>query len=1147
MATLGSACGRRPALAGRRPLLSAVHRPCVPMNPHPGRWWHRELDNDTNDSDQSDSHRGGTGKIVCDLCPRQCRIKEGDRGFCFVRKNHKGQMVLDTYGRSTGFCIDPIEKKPLNHFYPGTSVLSFGTAGCNLGCRFCQNWEISKSREVARLSEQASPDAIVTAARELGCHSVAFTYNDPVVWAEYAIDTAQACREAGIKTVAVTAGYIMPEARQEFYQLIDAANVDLKAFSEQFYHRITLSHLGPVLDTLKYLRHETDVWFEITNLIIPDENDSADELKAMCDWIVTELGPDVPVHFTAFHPDFRMTDKQNTPHETLLKAHAIARQAGIHYPYVGNVRDRQHGSTHCHACGELLIDRDWYEIHRYGIVAGCCSACGTPQPGRFSDTAGSWGRRRTLVDMRRFAQQQRPMMASPPAARPMQPSLLDLSSLSADHSRTIQRIAQQVVAAAVLDLPLQESLFAPLGALAQQQVYGLFTTLRRRSHLRGCCGFLGQPLPLRDALILSGRRTARDDHRMPPISGIELPYLGCHVQLLATPALIDGPASSRRDFIEVGRHGLRISGRADGRFANRAGLLLPNVPIEQGWNLEAFLQALCRKAGMPEDAWRDEDTVLERFEGFKISGGFEPGCLPQPIPAATPPGDRQSLMRLHGVAVRQLIALSQGGTPDPQGGAASPDPEAAAAMDGTVNAVILTAYNQDNKAALCHWIETSLRPGVGLQTTLTAMSRVVDQTFRQVRFEGKVNIGIAVSVFHDPADHGITTAADWQGDQLKADLQHCDLRGVDPASRAVLALCGQRTAIAFDATKPVLQLVQEAAAMVRDQQQPISIITLAYLSPINALLAANGAAPPTQAPPHTPSPSTSTRPRPRPDQETIRPPVLADAFYPADGTARAGMVQGFEQQSRVQPTPTTLALLTPHAGLRYSGRIAMDAWRSAPLDRTLVIIGPKHKAAGADWAVSPARAWQLPGGWSVECDRPLAEAIVAGVAGMCYDAATHQHEHAVEVQLPILEQLTRQRPAPPRIVSIAMAAGHWPRIQQAARQLAAVLSSCTPMPLLVISSDLNHFADEAENRRRDGLALTALQSTDPQALLETCRNEQISMCGVAAAALVMETLHCLGQPFEVEQLHYDTSAAVTGDSSRVVGYAACRMLATARR
>lgn len=358
----------------------------------PGKWWHRD------DSDQ---------RIVCDLCPRQCRMKEGDRGFCFVRKIEDDQMVLDTYGKSTGFCIDPIEKKPLNHFYPGTSVLSFGTAGCNLGCQFCQNWDISKSREVARLSAKAEPDVIAHAAKQLACTSVAYTYNDPVVWAEYAIDTARECRARGIQNVAVTAGYISPDARREFFSVMDAANVDLKAFSEDFYRKITYSKLEPVLDTLRYLKHETDVWFEITNLVIPDANDSHDELKRMCEWIVRDLGPDVPVHFSAFHPDFRMTDRPRTPHETLIAAFEIAQAAGIYYPYVGNVHDIDRGSTKCYQCKSVIIERDWYQLGNYKLDGNQCINCGAAQFGRFGASPGDWGRKRQPVDLESFRPMER--------------------------------------------------------------------------------------------------------------------------------------------------------------------------------------------------------------------------------------------------------------------------------------------------------------------------------------------------------------------------------------------------------------------------------------------------------------------------------------------------------------------------------------------------------------------------------------------------------------------------------------------------------------------------------------------------------------------------------------------------------------------
>lgn len=348
----------------------------------PGRYWHAlEEEN----------------KIFCDLCPRACVLKEGDRGFCFVRQNVGGQMYLTTYGKSTGFCIDPIEKKPLNHFLPGTSVLSFGTAGCNLGCRFCQNWDISKSREIERLSEKAGPEEIAEACNKLNVRSVAFTYNDPVIWLEYAVDTAKACHEKGISTVAVTAGYITKDARKEFYSHMDAANVDLKAFTEGFYQKLTLSSLEPVLDTLKWLKNETDVWFEITNLIIPEENDSIEELKRMSDWIVTNLGQKVPVHFTAFHPDFKLTNRSNTPKTTLETAREIALGAGIEYVYTGNVHDKKSQSTYCHGCKEILIERNWFELGKFNIRDGKCKSCGLEIPGRFENKKGTWGARRLPI------------------------------------------------------------------------------------------------------------------------------------------------------------------------------------------------------------------------------------------------------------------------------------------------------------------------------------------------------------------------------------------------------------------------------------------------------------------------------------------------------------------------------------------------------------------------------------------------------------------------------------------------------------------------------------------------------------------------------------------------------------------------------
>lgn len=353
-----------------------------PGEAHPARWWHRLAD----------------GRVQCDLCPRECRLYEGQRGLCFVRARQDDAMVLTTYGRSSGFCIDPIEKKPLNHFYPGTPVFSFGTAGCNLACKFCQNWDISRSREMDRLQDAASPARIAEVARTSGCRSVAFTYNDPVIFAEYAMDTADACHALGLGTVAVTAGYLHAAPRRDFFARMDAANIDLKAFSDDFYVRQTGSHLAPVLDTLRYVHHETDCWLEITTLLIPGLNDGDAELDAMTRWIAEQLGSDVPLHFTAFHPAYKLTGTGRTPAATLRRARRMARANGLAHVYLGNVRDPESGTTACTGCGAVLIERDWHVVTRYALGPdGACGVCGTRLAGQFAAESGHFGRQRIPV------------------------------------------------------------------------------------------------------------------------------------------------------------------------------------------------------------------------------------------------------------------------------------------------------------------------------------------------------------------------------------------------------------------------------------------------------------------------------------------------------------------------------------------------------------------------------------------------------------------------------------------------------------------------------------------------------------------------------------------------------------------------------
>lgn len=350
-----------------------------------GEWWHRDADD----------------RVHCDLCPRGCALRLGQHGFCFVRVARAEGMALTAYGRTTGFCADPIEKKPLNHFLPGAGILSFGSAGCNLGCRFCQNWTISRAREAALLEPPVSPEAVADAARAAGCRAIAFTYNEPVIFAEYAIDCARAAHARGLATVVVSAGYITPRARPAFFAEIDAANIDLKGFSEAFYRRICLGALAPVLDTLRWLRHETNIWLEVTNLIIPGYNHAPDDIARLCDWFVRELGPDVPLHFTAFHPDYRMLDTPPTPLAVLARARRQALAAGIRYVYTGNVFDPAGQSTYCAGCGALLIERDGYHLGRWGLdERGCCVKCGMALPGRFEATPGRWGARRLPVHVR---------------------------------------------------------------------------------------------------------------------------------------------------------------------------------------------------------------------------------------------------------------------------------------------------------------------------------------------------------------------------------------------------------------------------------------------------------------------------------------------------------------------------------------------------------------------------------------------------------------------------------------------------------------------------------------------------------------------------------------------------------------------------
>jgi len=1054
-----------------------------------GGWWHDDAEE---------------GRIVCDLCPRDCHLRPGDRGFCFVRENRDGQMVLSTYGRSTGFCIDPIEKKPLNQFYPGTSVLSFGTAGCNLGCKFCQNWSISKSREIEQLSENASPEAVAQAALKLGCRSVAYTYNDPVIWAEYAIDCAKACRAAGVKSVAVTAGYITPQARPTFYEFMDAANVDLKGFTEHFYRHLTLSHLEPVKDTLRWLVHESPVWTEITNLIIPQENDSRDELKAMCDWILEALGPDVPVHFTAFHPDFRMMDRERTPAETLLAAHDIAVRTGLHYAYVGNIQSGKQQTTYCPGCKKPLIGREGYTITRYDLNGNRCRHCGTTITGHYDSAPGSWGSRRQPVRISQFevrpsreygiapgpaALTQTTSSSSIPASRTMpvmnSPSAsLATGQLTPEQERAIVKSAVRALAAATQGAEVQFT-SQDLNGTAELPVLGAFVSLKRSGKLRGCCGFLGQNMPLAAALSHSARRTANDDHRFPAVAPRELPHLDVEVWLLSNQQPVAAKGLARREIVTIGKHGLQIAR------GNERGLLLPGVAVEHGLNAEQFLEHVCIKANLPPTAWRDDDTQLWTFEGHAIRSAvgehLEPGIkLAMPFPLI-----QRDLPGLIEYCRNNFRALLTGATPNYF---------ALGLPDGNVHGIVLSLLDPAGNEFL-QANRLSLKDSLPLQSTLFSMTEGLAQAMSQAKLprEQLENVRVALAVFCEPALHGTVSQP--------------DLRGLDPRRHAVVVMERNRSAIVFDFTQDAAGLVataaKDAAVTMPEAVQVFALECLSSRPQFKVVQAPRPAAGP-----------------------NVRPAGVAGRFYPADSRDLARLVErclAAGPAATPQPWP---AVMVPHAGLIYSGRIAAQTLRRVQIPETVIVIGPKHTPHGVEWAVAPQAAWSIPGA-TIAADPELARRMCAAIPGLELDAAAHAQEHAIEVELPFLHWLAPQT----KVVGIAIGGGNLPRCRQFAAGLANVLRSLPTPPLLVISSDMNHFASDQENRRLDEIALRAMETLDPEQLYNTVTGQRISMCGLLPAVIVMETLRELGQLRQIQRVAYDTSATVSGDSSRVVGYA----------
>ncbi|MCR9296609.1 MAG: AmmeMemoRadiSam system protein B [bacterium] len=671
------------------------------------------------------------------------------------------------------------------------------------------------------------------------------------------------------------------------------------------------------------------------------------------------------------------------------------------------------------------------------------------------------------------------------------PSLLNIDRLESDQRELIVQTAAKLVANAVFGKGSREPLEA-LGGLANSVVMGAFVTLKRGEILRGCCGALGRPMSLAEALTSSAAKTATEDQRMAAISPNELPYLTIDVTLLGPFNRIAAQGAERQKAIKIGRHGLMIQRNG------RSGLLLPSVATERGWNSLQFLHAVCNKAGLPIGSWESPDATLFTFDG-RAMGGSLSELLPADLPMAKPvPLTEEQLAGYAQVAGENVAAMVRGGTPSYV---------IPGLPDVNANALVLSMRwepeEEGGQVQHGNLLQVSFRPGIALQSTLFQMCQQAASMFLRQRFQGQMQIGLTVGF--DPAMHGHGMRA--------------DLSGLESSGRALLISDARHCGLAFDPEQTYEQLREKLRGVLPISARDAAVHSMQIVSTLPKLLSVS-------APIAMPASGG-------------RPPAVAGKFYPAQDAARRAMIGTLFKDDEPEKT-NPLAIMVPHAGIKYSGRIAAQVWRSleAPAARSMVIISPKHTPNGVNWSVCPFDDWQLSSTTTVAGDPELARQIADAVTPLQLDAAAHQQEHGIEVQLPILERLD---PAC-KVVGIALNGGSWDDIQAAAKEFAEFLSGLPELPLLVISSDMNHYAPDSENRRRDRLALDAMASGDPQKLLDTCREHEISMCGQVPAAFVMETLRQLGREFKVVELDYATSADVTGDKSQVVGYAGSLLL-----
>jgi AmmeMemoRadiSam system radical SAM enzyme/AmmeMemoRadiSam system protein B/AmmeMemoRadiSam system protein A len=1046
------------------------------------------------------------GRLRCLACGHRCLIGPGLRGICKVRFNHAGTLQVP-FGYVAGLQCDPVEKKPFFHVLPGSDALTFGMMGCDLHCSYCQNWVTSQALRDSSAMAPVRPitaEQLVETARREGARLVVSSYNEPLITAEWAVHVFQKARAAGLACAFVSNGNATPEVLDFFRPWVIAYKVDLKSFRDANYRSLG-GKLDNITDTIRRI-HERGIWLEIVTLVIPGFNDSEAELRDLARFLVS-VSPDIPWHVTAFHPDYRMTDPAATPARTLMRAAELGAAAGLRYIYAGNLPGQvgEWEDTRCPGCRRTLIQRFGYLIRSYQVTAdGLCPHCRTRIPGvwpqapeevRTGNDESAYRDRlpRPVAPAGQPAPRNRelPVLApgrhSPIGGAPAlsatrtQPSAARLE-LTGEQKERLKEAASAMLRYSVASQ--QQPTFPPeLADLRDVPVAGAFVSLKRGRHLRSCCGTIGRPTSLAQALEQAVARAAWDDARFPPISPSELDYLDLEVWLLHQLERITARGDERLQAVTIGKHGVQVV-RGDGH-----GLFLPSVPIDQQWDVRRYLDQVCLKAGLFPTAWRDDSTALFTFEGEAVRGklGGTPGPRPNRTRLFFEPDQLSSYTDF---CRRNLHALLTGATPSYY---------LWGAPDGMVHGAVVLLHRPGSEPVTVAFHKVSLRPALPLQATLFQLVQTAVQQLGRMgwplELTGDCSIGLAV--LHDPVLHG--TVAE----------PHLD--DFDPQRRALLVQERNKAALLYDPDRPADQVLAEAAAQAKVSQPahaPVfSLETVTNTRPV----------------------SVSTVPTPV-RGPAVRPAAVAGTFYDADPTALARTVDELLEGERTgEPWP---AAMVPHAGLRFSGRVAAAVLRRLHIPRSVIIIGPKHTPLGMDWAVAPQQTWAIPGG-GVESDFVLARQLCQTIPGLEMDAAAHQREHAIEVELPLLARLAPQA----RVVGIVIGHGDWESCRHFAAGLARLVKERDQIPLLLISSDMNHFAPDAENRRLDALALEAMQSGDPARLYHTVRENHISMCGLLPAVIVMQTLRLLGRLQRVERVAYATSADTTGDPSRVVGYA----------